>query len=390
MARLDPVWSASRLATAACAVAADMLHARLAGFPRRVEECSAAWLADALEPAFPGLRLRDIALLDHHSGTTSRARIALDWESAGAGGPPPPATLFLKLTPREPVQRLFLAATGIGRNELRFYRAVRPGLPVRAPQLYGLRRLGAGRQFVLLLEDLAAGQVRLPDLTEQATPREAQAVVEALAALHAAFWESPRFSSDLAWLPDLESRRHDRPWERFLTGRMIARARRRFETSFPAGFGAIAALCSERRDALEQLWSRGDRTLVHGDCHLGNLFFEGERVGLLDWQVCARAPGMRDVSYFLCSSLATEQRRRHERALLARYLEALRAHGVAASDPAAAWRQHRLFALYTWIAAAFTAAAGDRLQASRIGAEALRRATAAVCDLESVACAREG
>jgi Ser/Thr protein kinase RdoA (MazF antagonist) len=386
MSTSDAMISLSRLARSAVGHAVDGIHPARRGFPARVGKIGAEWLEQALQTTYPGARLADVRVLDHHSGTTSRARLALEYADPGEG-PKPPESVFLKLTPAGLAQRLFLDVTGIGRNELRFYRDVRPDLPVRAPEIHGLQSAAGGRRFVILLEDLGASSARLATIQDRVTPDDARAVMRALADLHAGFWESPRFEADLDWVPSYERRLADLPWERFVTGQMIGIALRRFASEFSGEFRRIAATCRDQRDLLERLWSVGDRTLVHGDCHQGNLFYEAGEAGFLDWQICARAPGMRDVSYFLCNSFSIDLRREHERPLIALYLDALAGHGIDAPDLEQAWRHHRLFALYTWIAAAFTAAAGGGLQIQEIGMEALRRATAAAEDLESVDCA---
>jgi hypothetical protein len=388
---LDAIRSVSRLTAALAAISADQARARIRGFPTRAADIDARWLETALSLRFPGTRIGAIRLLDDHSGTTSRARIAIEYEAVGvddgdAGAPP--RTVFLKITPHAWIQRLFLATFGIGRNEVRFYRDARPGLPIRAPDVYGICALPGDRQFVLLLEDMTDADVLLARVGDKASPEHAEAVIDGLATLHATFWESDRFHQDLAWLPSYEKRlRSDLPWERFITGQMCERALRRHGRDFPPEFERIARTCIDERDRLERLWAQGPRTLVHGDCHLGNLFFEDGHTGFFDWQVCARAPGMRDVSYFMCNSLPEKLRREHERALIERYLEALRGQGIAAPSLETAWRQHRLFALYTWISAAFTIAGGEGMQPMEVGLAAVRRATAAAIDLESVECA---
>ena len=58
-------------------------------------------------------------MLDAHSGTTGRARLAL---TTSGGGLPP--TVFVKLEPFDPRQRAFVRAGGIGANEARLYRDV--------------------------------------------------------------------------------------------------------------------------------------------------------------------------------------------------------------------------------------------------------------------------
>jgi Ser/Thr protein kinase RdoA (MazF antagonist) len=174
-------------------------------------------------------------------------------------------------------------------------------------------------------------------------------------------------------------------WERFFTEQMLLRARRRFADELPSTFERAIEVCIRQRKPLEELWAGGDRTLVHGDCHIGNLFFEGKEVGFFDWQVASCAPGMRDVSYFLSNSLPSELRGAHERELITRYLEGLAAGGARAPGWNEAWRQHRLYALYTFLAAVFTAGAGERLQPRKVALAGVRRGTRAVAELETLA-----
>ena len=264
----------------------------------------------------------------------------------------------------------------------------RAGLPVRAPEIHGLRTARADRRFVLVLEDLVAKDVRLATVGDRLALYDAERVMDALADLHAHYEESPRFRSDLAFIPRFESRQRALRWERAITALMITRCEQRYGAELGGGFARTAALCRDERDRLEELWRRGRRTLVHGDCHVGNLFFDGDTVGFLDWQVCAFAPGIRDVSYFLCNSLPAELRGHHEKALITRYLDGLARAGAEPCAFEEAFDQHRLFALYTFIAAAFTAAAGEGLQPEEIAMAGLRRAVRASEELDSVSFAR--
>jgi len=360
---------------------------RLSGvdIPRSLRDVDAAWLTRTLSRSHPGVRVAGFEVIDRHSGTTARARLRLEYDEA-AGAPP---HLFLKLSPPGLVNRLFVAVAGLARNEVGFYRDVQAAVSVRTPRAHAVLCSPSAATFALLLEDLAAAGARFSRVGDHVELVEAFRVVEALAALHASFWQSDRFERDLAWVPSYEARsRRDMPWERFVTGQMVGIAARRFasELDDPA-LQRTAEFVTHRRDHLEALLARGDRTLVHGDCHVGNLFFMQDRIGFYDWQVCARAPGMRDVSYFLCNSFPSTLRAEHEHALIERYLESLAGQGVDPPSRDSAFEQHRLYALYTFIAAAFTAGAGDGLQPLEIGLAGLRRALTAVRELESVDCA---
>lgn len=105
------------------------------------------------------------------------------------------------------------------------------------------------------------------------------------------------------------------------------------------------------------------------------------RTGFYDWAVASRYPGMRDVAYFICSSMPTDVRRSEQDALVTRYLAGLAAGGVQL-DAATAQEQFRLFAVYAWIAATTTAAMGSKWQPAEVGRRAMERTTQALIDLD--------
>jgi thiamine kinase-like enzyme len=114
----------------------------------------------------------------------------------------------------------------------------------------------------------------------------------------------------------------------------------------------------ERSGDIIALYGEGEQTLIHGDDHCGNLFVDAGRIGFYDWAVACRAPGVRDVAYFLCNSLPVETRRSEQDSLLARYRTVL-AEGGWPLDAGTVDRQYRLFAVYSWVAAVSTAAMGS-------------------------------
>lgn len=374
----DGLATASRLVSALARVGLD---GALPGqeVPRDLSLLDASAASRMLRERHPGCTVRALRILDTHSGTTARVRLALDYDGDPNGAP---ATLFAKLAPSPLAQRVFGMVVGLGATEVRFYREIAAQVPVRVPRVHAACATPDGRRFALLLEDLSGA--RFVTVGERATLADARAVVRELARLHASFWESPRFAGDLAWVRCLENRRRELRVERFLTAQMLRRAERRFADELPADFRAAVRLVCRERDALERIWAEGPRTLVHGDCHVGNLFFGSEGVGFLDWQVLARAPGLRDVSYFLCNSLPGEVREAHQKELVEEYRTVLGEQGAPAPSPAAAWDAYRSFSLYAFLSAAFTAAAGAGLQTESIGRAGLRRTMRALEELGAV------
>ena len=98
-----------------------------------------------------------------------------------------------------------------------------------------------------------------------------------------------------------------------------------------------------------RLTATGERTLLHGDPHPANTYaLPGGRTGFYDWQLARTGHWSHDVGYFLVGSLSIDDRREHERRLLAGYLDAL----GSAHDPAGAWDRYRAspaFGLATWL-----------------------------------------
>src|SRR3954469_19731360 len=76
--------------------------------PLDVADLTAEWFTEIL-----GRDVETVDLLDHHSGTTGRAHVAL------RGAPGVPATLFVKLAPFDERQREFVTQVGMGVTEAR-------------------------------------------------------------------------------------------------------------------------------------------------------------------------------------------------------------------------------------------------------------------------------
>jgi aminoglycoside phosphotransferase (APT) family kinase protein len=291
--------------------------------------------------------------------------------------------VFVKLPPVDLRTRLFVNLMRLGETEARFYRELAAVVPIETPRVFHAVTGGLARRFVLVLEDLDARAVAFADAARPLTLDVARTVVRALGRLHAAFWDSPRFRGDLAWL---KSHGRDPTYRigRFVSALAVRPALRRFADVVPPALRAAAPRITAAREALEAAWARGPVTLVHGDAHAGNLYFPPGAVGFLDWQVVQCAQGMRDVTYFLVLSLPSDLRRAYERELITLYLETLAEQGVPPPTLEAAWAQHRLHAFYAWIAAIVTAAAAT-LQSEEIVRAGLARSGAALLELDSLA-----
>jgi aminoglycoside phosphotransferase (APT) family kinase protein len=337
--------------------------------PARVEDLTPEWFSEILNSP-----VRTIDVLDAHSGTTGRARVGLTSSSDL------PDTLFVKLQPFVEAQRKFLRQIGLGVAEAQLYANVGDELPVRAPRVWHADYDASEGSFVMVLEDLDAAGCRFPSPSDDDIVDVATSLMDELATLHATYQ-----GHELPWLrtPSGMRRKPEDAETASRRAQFIVSALDQFGADMSPVFRRLGDLYAARSLDIIALFNEGERTLIHGDTHSGNLFVDDGRTGFYDWAVAGRGPGVRDVAYFLCNSLPVETRRAEEKSLLARYRSGLAGRGVTL-DEHTAHEQYRLFSVYSWIAAASTAAMGSQWQPVEVSMPAMASTTQAIEDLDSV------
>jgi aminoglycoside phosphotransferase (APT) family kinase protein len=348
--------------------------------PRSVTEIDPPWLTEALQARCPGVRVESVRIRERAEVTNSHVWLEVRYSPAGAPGP---ERLFCKLLPEEGVRREAIAATGMGLREAKFYGQLAAQLSLRVPTAHVVRYDEPSGAFVVMLEDLAVSGCTVSTGPESPTPDAAASALEDLAAMHVHFEHA-------------DARRREAPWvsppgppsdygsERLAEG--LANHRERLSPAF----AEMAELYVTRRDALHEIWGQGVPTLIHGDCHIGNLFFDGDRVGFLDWGMVVAMTSMRDVSYFLSMGLSVDDRRRWDADLIRHYLDVRRALKGEAISFDEAWRAHRVHAAYLAPASCQIVTFPEDVteKRRRFAAAFLERASAAIEDLESRAALR--
>jgi hypothetical protein len=336
--------------------------------PADASDLSPAWLSQVL-----GADVAAVEVLDHAFATNQRVRIGLTYRDRNAG----PASLFVKLAPRDLAHREMIGSLGMAVREAEFYSDVAPSIDLRVPRPY-YAATGADGLFALLLEDLSVIGCRFSDGEWGVAADAAARALEDLARFHARFADPAERAKVAPWLvtPPL---RHPQVTQLL---QMILDANRDALTKDYIAAGELYVKHSER---IDELWNAGPQTYIHGDTHIGNVFLDGGRVGFHDWGLSRVSTPLRDVSYFLTMTVDPEERRRSERELLRLYLDALRAAGGPQIGFDEAWSAHRVQAGYTVLATflsfmpSYAGADGRGL-----GADLLRRSKLALEDLEVV------
>jgi Ser/Thr protein kinase RdoA (MazF antagonist) len=267
----------------------------------------------------------------------------------------------------------------LAETETRFYRELSQELS-GVPVSYGATFDPLTGRFVLVLEDLAADHCEFPDTLHPLDVNRAAQVVELLARLHGTFWgrlPARQGEGTLGWLYSASA-----DSAALLTGPLLKMSARRIaeRTDIEVERGRFI---DENYRAVARIIDRPPHTVMHGDAHPGNVYFRNGAAGLLDWQAVRRGHPCRELAYTLITSMTTADRRAYERELLDDYRSALVAAGGEELDRDELWVRYRQGALYAYVAALITAGMGG-MQDDRIALEGLRRAVAALEDLDTV------
>jgi hypothetical protein len=315
---------------------------RQGGYPLSVEGWTAELLTELMAVQRPDVQVERVAVLESHlygDGMVSTAgRVALDLDYAR------PTDLPRRVVVK--IGQTILPAQPLYENEVAFYTRLRPELEIEAPRSFGGGYDAESGTLALVMEDLRTRDIRFPNVTTPVDVESLRDLLDNLARLHARYWQSPRFSTDLAWVQShMSGPLHEKFHSADMVPASIARQveKEQFKREMIQRLGiTLDQLYNGFRHA--QAHQAGlPQTILHGDTHVGNTYLLPDgRSGLLDWQLFSRGYCLHDVCYLIVTGLAVEDRRRLERELLGYYLERLRAHGVADAPSAEeAWTEYR-------------------------------------------------
>jgi Ecdysteroid kinase-like family len=307
-------------------------------------------------------------------------RVELQYRDAA---PHAPRSVVVKLASAYPQNVALCEALRLYQREHDFYTHAQALTPLRTPRLYGSRLEGLGRPL-LVLEDVPGPW---GNQLAGASHDQAERAVVAIAAHHARFWDHGR-SGALAWLPSIAE-----PAIVGVVQALVAQSVQGLVRALPEAFSeydrALAALLAERVPALSAALCARNRTFVHGDFRVDNMAF-GSELLLADWQVCYEACAPYDLAYLATQSLSVAQRQSSERALLARYHDALLEHDVRGYSLAACFDDYRRAATYCVVYPLLAAGALDlsNERGRALARAMLERALSAARDADGLALLR--
>jgi len=251
--------------------------------------------------------------------------------------PDAPANLPSRLVVKSPHQPV----TERGVGEVHFYRDIAPqlGAPPLIRCLAAVQE-SAGAAEILVLEDLRATHDH-PPWPLPPSGSQSELACDALARIHAHWWEAPALGRTVGQPHTTES----------LTAMVRGIARH-----LPAFIDALGdTLSAEQARVLERVfgsslapWLRltdpRALTVAHGDAHTWNFLFPRAGSGpafLIDWQLWHVDVGARDLAFFMALHWEPERRRELEQPLLRHYHRRLLECGVGQYSFDDLWLDYR-------------------------------------------------
>ena len=345
---------------------------------RQPSDLTIDWAQRVVNKHYSHIVVSNVDLVSVDIGTTTRIRVNVEHNEPSIL----PGRWFVKLPSMAWQARLITALPRLLHTEVRFYNEVARSVSVTVPHFLAAQSK-FGRGATLVLTDVTEFGATLGSPGDALTFPQAAMVVEQLANFHARFWNKTNLDPAYRWLAGPVRRLED-----FLGTAMavplMKRGLHQAGELVPSTLHAHAVHYARHRRQAMRFLTEAPQTLVHHDCHPGNLFWNQSQPGLLDWQLIRFGEGISDIAYFLSTALKPEIRRLHEASLIAIYAQCLEDNGVAGIDVKILQQRYRAHLIYPFEAMIVTLAVGGMMNLE-INHELIRRTVAAVEDLGAFA-----
>ena len=322
-------------------VTPDMLQEVSAEVPETLEGAlDPAWLSRALAHLENGAPVATVELADIVKAMAAKVRVAVTFE----GVPDKVYRLCIKGFLDHD-----LAPGAGGLTTLResdFYAQIAPKITMLTPPCVSLVTDREAHRCILIMSDMIAEGVHFYNALEPLTADQVEETLDQLARLHA----HPELLQGRDWIPcrieNLVRGESFITWERIQELMLGERRADLPETTLDA------ALLKKGIEALAARNASQAQTLLHGDCHPGNVYRTADnRLGFTDWQLIQHGHWSLDIAYHIASVLPVDVAEKEERRLLEHYLACLARHGGKTQDWESAWLDYRVaqvYGFYQW------------------------------------------
>lgn len=255
-------------------------------------------------------------------------------------------SLVAKMPCTEPANLHVAQMLGIYEREMNMFEHVLDRSPMHAPACRLVAR-GDDGHFVLLLEDMSTDW-DVGDQIVGATIPQAEQIVDALAAFHAHWWESPELD-DMAWLPKPNAPQYTAVVPGLYRAGLVG-LQSDWTDRVPSQSVDVALALDPRFEELLERTAAGPTTLIHTDTRLDNIFFAKDGSGdvaFIDFQLALAGRGVADVAYLVGTSVPHDSAVQNWEALLRRWHAGVVDRGIsyAFDDALSSYREAALYYL---------------------------------------------
>lgn len=345
----------------------------------RPKDLSVKWAQRVVNRVVPDAKVFDVNVCSVDVGTSTRLRVEVQHNAMELV----PARWFIKTPSLAIKPRLITAVPRFLHKEVSFYRSLSSGVPLKLPRILAAESR-FGRGSTLVMSDLAEHDFRPGRAADALSVEQAGKVVAHLAQLHGQYRNKSSLLHAHRWLNGF-SHQMETHMGTLMAYPLMKRGLRQAGGLVAKKLHQPALNYAANRRTIKQLLNTDTKTLVHYDCHPGNIFWAGAEPGFLDWQLVRIGEGIGDVAYFLATALQPELRRKHEKSLFDQYVEQLaNAGGVVGLNADNLFRRYRMHLVYPFEAMVVTLAIGGMMP-HETNLELIRRTAAAVEDHDSFA-----
>jgi len=343
----------------------------------RPADLSRRWAQRIVNHYAADATVSDISIQSISIGTSTRLRVRVNHDVPELV----PVRWFVKTPSLALKSRMITALPRLLHKEVHFYKSLSIASPVKLPHILAAQTR-FGRGSTLVMTDLAESGFTPGQPADALSLVQAKQVIEQLARFHAHYWNNQHLLKTHRWLGGFNNVA-EHYMGNLLAIPLMKRGLQLAGHWVPDSLHAPALSYAANRHRITQSLATGPQTLVHHDCHPGNLFWQDAQPGFLDWQLVRMGEGIGDVAYFLATALQPDCRRVHETELLQLYQHALSKHGVDGLDEKSLYHRYREHLSYAFEAMIVTLAIGGMMERSS-NIELIRRAAAAVSDHDSL------
>jgi hypothetical protein len=243
------------------------------------EVLSPEWLTYALSQCFPGAVVRGIQVSETIVTMATKVRFVVEYASPSAGIP---RHFCLKGLFGEHIARM--RAAGVSATEARFYTECRPLLTLRGPRCVYAGIADDGPYAVILMEDVIVTGARFLSALNAYSEDQAASSLDQLARLHAGSWAAGNLDR-FPWLTSRVAYFVERP---VMTTHELQQLLNGDRGVFLAAGTRDAVRLERALKRLVDCRPASVDSLVHGDCHAGNVYEDTEGASLVDWQLLQR------------------------------------------------------------------------------------------------------